>query len=98
MFLPDSNITSFMFYIHLWPIYWLCLAHNLYEVRWMREQTGAEASTLLGHPVTCLELGDGFSAIVNNPWFGRRKEKNTEVIQNGESPPTTVDSRLYRPE
>jgi hypothetical protein len=23
MFLPVSNITCFMFYIHLWPSYWL---------------------------------------------------------------------------
>jgi hypothetical protein len=40
---------------------------NLYEVRGMREQTGVKASTFMGQPVTCLELGDAFSAIVNNP-------------------------------
>jgi hypothetical protein len=29
MFFPDSNITFFTIYIHMWPIYWLSLIYFL---------------------------------------------------------------------
>jgi hypothetical protein len=98
LFLPGPNITCFMFYIHLWPIYWLSLvlrnamANNAFAARTTRPRVGVYLEAAFStrsstRPYTWVTTTECQQEI---PWRGSMQPSNEVYEDRGRDDPNKM--------